>query len=275
MRVTAGFRAALTVLVLAAPIMGCTDYGQTSSQLGTEVDVDVEPGDQCVFTQGYWKNHPDAWPVTSLQLGTVTYTQAELLAIFDTPVRGNGLISLAHQLIAAKLNIAAGGPSSGISATIAAADALIGGRVVPPGGSGYLDPSVTSALNNALDAYNSTELSGEGCIAAPECGDGYVEDDEQCDDGNTTSGDGCSATCRIEETPPPCCGDGYLDDGEQCDDGNVISGDGCSATCRIEETSPPCCGDGHLDAGEQCDDGNTANGDGCSSTCTVEEHCMK
>lgn len=37
----------------------------------------------------------------------------------------------------------------------------------------------------------------------PGCGDGYVEDfgpgvSEQCDDGNTTSGDGCSATCAVE-----------------------------------------------------------------------------
>jgi cysteine-rich repeat protein len=31
------------------------------------------------------------------------------------------------------------------------------------------------------------------------------------------------------------CGDGVLDPGEQCDDRNVASGDGCSATCRLED----------------------------------------
>jgi TonB family protein len=35
------------------------------------------------------------------------------------------------------------------------------------------------------------------------CGNGSLEAGEQCDDGNTTGGDGCSATCRIEVKPPP------------------------------------------------------------------------
>ena len=43
-----------------------------------------------------------------------------------------------------------------------------------------------------------------GCNASndadcvPRCGNGTIEGTEQCDDGNTTSGDGCSATCRAE-----------------------------------------------------------------------------
>jgi cysteine-rich repeat protein len=28
------------------------------------------------------------------------------------------------------------------------------------------------------------------------------------------------------------CGDGFLDDGEECDDGNTVSGDGCDSLCR-------------------------------------------
>ena len=30
------------------------------------------------------------------------------------------------------------------------------------------------------------------------------------------------------------CGDGIVEPGEECDDGNTVSGDGCSAECRIE-----------------------------------------
>lgn len=106
------------------------------------------------------------------------------------------------------------------------------------------------------------------------CGDGILDEGEQCDDGNTDDGDGCSATCVDENPPPPdVCGDGMLDDGEDCDDGNTTDGDGCSATCQVENPPPPpgdVCGDGTVDEGEACDDGNTADGDGCSALCTVE-----
>ena len=33
---------------------------------------------------------------------------------------------------------------------------------------------------------------------------------------------------------PSACGNGLLDGNEQCDDGNVADGDGCSATCQLE-----------------------------------------
>jgi hypothetical protein len=117
--------------------------------------------DGCTLTQGFWKNHPDVWPVSSLTLGSVSYTQAELLSILGAPVVGNGLISLAHQLIAAKLNIASGANPSAISSTIAAADALIHTLVVPPVGGGFLFPATTSSLTAALDAYNNG-ITGPG-----------------------------------------------------------------------------------------------------------------
>ena len=116
----------------------------------------------CTYTQGFWKTHgpiptgmnTNVWPVTSLTLGTVVYTDLQALSIFTTPPTGNGLISLAHQLMAAKLNIANGSDPSAIQASIDAADALIGGLVVPPVGSGFLSPATTSALNTALTNYN-------------------------------------------------------------------------------------------------------------------------
>ena len=39
-----------------------------------------------------------------------------------------------------------------------------------------------------------------GAKAGPLCGNGVVDTGEACDDGNTTDGDGCSATCGIEVT---------------------------------------------------------------------------
>lgn len=99
----------------------------------------------------------------------------------------------------------------------------------------------------------------------PICGNGVVEGDEECDDGNAVSGDGCSALCEDEGTEN--CGNGTLDPGEECDDGNTVSGDGCSATC-VSEVDPEC-GNDILELGEECDDGNTVDGDGCEGDCTL------
>jgi hypothetical protein len=77
-----------------------------------------------------------------------------LCNIFNKPAAGNGLIALAHQLMAAKLNIANGADGSAVATDIANADALIGSLVVPPVGSGFLAPSATSTLITALTNYN-------------------------------------------------------------------------------------------------------------------------
>ncbi|HKH61931.1 MAG TPA: hypothetical protein VKA49_13915, partial [Flavitalea sp.] len=124
--------------------------------------LECRSGEGCTLTQGYWKTHGpipagnnvNEWDVTELTLGTVLYTDLQLQSIFDTPAAGNGLIALAHQLIAAKLNIANGSDPTDIAAAIAAADALIGGLVIPPVGAGSLPASATSSLITALANYN-------------------------------------------------------------------------------------------------------------------------
>jgi TonB family protein len=48
---------------------------------------------------------------------------------------------------------------------------------------------------------------------------------------------GCppGATCPTEAAPPePACGDHQVQAGEECDDGNTSAGDGCSPACRRE-----------------------------------------
>jgi len=91
-----------------------------------------------------------------------------------------------------------------------------------------------------------------------------------------------------EEKPverPRICGDGILDVNEECDDGNLVDGDGCSSVCVKElelngevgvaglgkTRDQAICGDTILDEGETCDDGNFINGDGCSANCQKEE----
>ena len=77
-------------------------------------------------TQGYWKNHPESWPVTQLTLGGVTYTQTQLMNLFNKPVGNDASLNLAHQLISAQLNLAAGvNPPPQVSQAITAANSLL------------------------------------------------------------------------------------------------------------------------------------------------------
>ncbi len=132
--------------------------------------------------------------------------------------------------------------------------------------------------NRAIDVGEECDdgntTPGDGCDASCQieasatCGDGNLDAGEQCDDMNTSDGDGCSARCLIE--PPSGCGDDVLDlaAGEECDDGNTDPGDGCNPSCQLEAVGA-FCGDGMMDPGELCDDNNTANGDGCNPTCNL------
>jgi cysteine-rich repeat protein len=181
------------VFLVSMSLTACSgDYGSTESPIAY---------DDCTLTQGYWKNHPGAWPVSTLTLGSVTYTKKEALTIFDQPVNSNGLISLAHQLMASKLNVAAGS-SDTVAGAIAQADAKIGGLVAPSIGNGRLTTTTTSSLVQTLDEYNTGKLGPGHCegVGPAECvcGDGALHSGEECDDGNTVDGDGCSSHCRIE-----------------------------------------------------------------------------
>ncbi len=127
-------------------------------------------GKTCPLTQGFWKNHASVWPVTSLTLGSQTYTQAELLTILRTPVSGDASLILAHQLIAAKLNIANNACGTPVAATIASADSVLSGfagklpySVAPSSSTGQ----TMVGLADTLDSFNNKMLApaSSGCQA--------------------------------------------------------------------------------------------------------------
>lgn len=148
----------------------------------------------------------------------------------------------------------------------------------PTCGNGYFDCSydVDTGEYNCETCDDGNVLSGDGCnsqcqtevgwdcyngaCAPAACGnqiyecpmqsDGMIAC-ESCEDGNTTSGDGCSATCELEA--------GWSCDGTSCY--QVVCGDG-RADCTPGADGNYLC--------ESCDDGNTESGDGCSSSCQSE-----
>ena len=152
--------------------------------------------------------------------------------------------------------------SLGLGARIAFAVLAVGASVVGCGG----DVSTTSTSTGGNEA---------------KCGNGVVETNEVCDDGNDVSGDGCEVDCSFScDNATPETGD------VKCDDGNLCNGaEACSDThvCTSGMTAPDgsacgtgkicimggcvddICGDGFVNSMEECDDANSVDGDGCDS----------
>lgn len=152
------------------------------------------------------------------------------------------------------VNVASSGTADGVlMIQNACADAGCTAAIDAGAGGAAETTSFTNATATAftrivgLRAFGNTTTSTLGIsftYLPLVCGDGIRVGAETCDDGNTTAGDGCSATCTVEPnytcttaTPNVCtpnCGNGTINAGEACDDGNATSGDGCSATCTVE-----------------------------------------
>jgi cysteine-rich repeat protein len=122
--------------------------------------------------------------------------------------------------------------------------------------------TVGSETDGGESGTDESETDTGGAVV---CGDGVVDDSEECD---AAAMNGANSTCT-----PDCliniCGDGYafLDGLEICDDGNDIDTDACLTNCVLAT-----CGDGFIQAGlETCDDGNAVGGDGCSSECIEQK----
>lgn len=84
-----------------------------------QIEVETPPG---TGTPGYWKNHPDAWPVEEISVGGVTYSRCEAIKIMKTSGKGDKCFTMFNALVSAKLNVMIGNESGCISDTVADAD---------------------------------------------------------------------------------------------------------------------------------------------------------
>jgi hypothetical protein len=140
---------------------------QTSQSDSASVTVrcKMPPSGPGTGTPGYWKNHPEAWPVDSITIGGVTYAKADAIAIMQMPVAGDKTYTMFDALVAAKLNVLIGNSSSCIADTIAAADAWM--ATYGPVGHGVSASSAAWKLGEPLyyqlDQYNNGYL----CAAPP------------------------------------------------------------------------------------------------------------
>lgn len=135
--------------------------------------------------------------------------------------------------------------------------------------SGSTDPldttsSLTSSTGSDTNSSTSNETGSTG-VPTPDCGNGMIETDEQCDDGNNDDSDSCVTGCKTAT-----CGDGFVHaDVEACDDANTIDTDACPSTCQIAS-----CGDGFVHLGvETCDSEKDANGDPAPKCTDCNHYC--
>ncbi len=106
----------------------------------------------CERSTGYWRNHTDAWPTYSLEIGGVVYGFDDLYE-FVTYGGPDATMKLARQLVGAKLNLVAGADAS-ILSVVTEADVFL--AQYPPGSNPKGSAkNEGNAIKDQLDAYNT------------------------------------------------------------------------------------------------------------------------
>jgi uncharacterized repeat protein (TIGR01451 family) len=160
-------------LTNTATVTGSDPFGTPVGDDDSAVAEVIEPG---VGTPGYWKNHPDAWPMLDggILIGDwnhnwicdpsetcIPLTQAEAMAWLGA---GSGDMTwiLARALVAAWLNVSAGNDGSCVAATIDSASTWL---LAHPPGSGVFGGHPERAQANVwaeyLDDYNNGRLCAD------------------------------------------------------------------------------------------------------------------
>jgi hypothetical protein len=128
-------------------------------QARTDADFGYRVPPPGTGTIGYWKTHPEAWPVSTITIGGVTYTRDQAIVLLGTPSRGDKSIDLFKQLVATKLNLITGNNPTCIYSTVTSADAWMAAH--PPGSNVSSSSAAwtqASPWHTQLDGYNNGQL---------------------------------------------------------------------------------------------------------------------
>ena len=142
-----------------APPTTLVGLGNSDTDFGFFTSAAPNPG---TGTPGYWKNHPDAWPVSSITVGGVTYTKAQAIAWLGR-VGKDKTTTMFSSLVPAMLNVLIGNDSSCVSLAISKANTWM--ATYGPVGSNVAASSAAWAegeiWHKQMDAYNN------GLLCAP------------------------------------------------------------------------------------------------------------
>jgi hypothetical protein len=147
-------------------------------------------GDGCTLTQGYWKNHAESWPLAS----DAEMCGSTMIETLQTPPKGNAWLILAHQYIAAALNVASGAEASAdIAAALDQAEALLTDCTISDD-----EKADAIALSELLDQFNN------GAVGPGHCDDGPGDTGGDTSGGDTTGGETGDDTTGGEDTDCGC-----------------------------------------------------------------------
>jgi hypothetical protein len=146
----------------------------TGEEVSVTLNVNVACGNGCTLTQGYWKTHSDRGPapyddawknLSALEEDTLFFNSGRTwYTVFGTAPAGNAFYNLAHQYMAAKLNVLNGASSTAaVDSALSSAETLF--NSLSAGGTTLTRAQRTQALALAttLDKYNNGLIGPGHC----------------------------------------------------------------------------------------------------------------
>lgn len=133
-------------------------------------DICCDDSDSCVMPKYIWRDHQDWWQADSVVLGGVTYDAAGMYSLLWTPGWGDASVLIAHQVIGAELNIAAGAvPTQGVLDALAAAEAWLLANADADGTIPYLVHEINPAHAEGVAIASYLQAWNEGEAELPLC----------------------------------------------------------------------------------------------------------
>jgi hypothetical protein len=141
--------------------------GEVASQT-----LDLSCGDgpapePCHHPYRYWRRHPEEWPLLALPIGDRIFTRDELLRYHHRWLHTSQVSGLMRQVVAARLNLAAGCDDS-IAGVLEQADELLAGAFAGTVRRAQVASRNYKVLRRELRAYNNLP-----------CGDGFLRNFDQ------------------------------------------------------------------------------------------------
>ena len=105
----------LSILLLIFGLISCEKESTQIQPADQDEVVNLKNIALGTGTIGYWKNHPEAWPIDEIEIGEITYSKEAAIEVMKTkkgknPVKGDKTYDMFNQMVAARLNLYADNP---------------------------------------------------------------------------------------------------------------------------------------------------------------------